>query len=162
MEWAAYLDAGERILWEGCPAPRCYCFQHWRRAVWLLAGGGLALLLWLLALPRPLAVTALAGGLWFFPGEFLWARLQWGAIFYALTDRSLVAVRGRFRPRLTRLPVGSIAAIDSVRLGRNLATVRVYGRGGERLVLCCLEYPGRLTDLLEPGQGRKTFPPRSC
>ncbi|NLV24625.1 MAG: hypothetical protein GXY54_07555 [Deltaproteobacteria bacterium] len=152
MDWTAHLDAGEKILWEGCPAPRCYCFRNWRRAFRALAGGGLTLLLWLLPAHfpwrLPLMLAALGTALWFFPGGFVRARLQWNTVFYAATDRSLLAVGGCFPCRLLRLPRAAIEKVDVNWLGKDLATVAVWGQGGRNVEFSCLEHPHRLIALL--------------
>ncbi|NLC71780.1 MAG: PH domain-containing protein [Desulfuromonadaceae bacterium] len=157
MDWLVFLAVEEKILWEGCPAPGCYFFRHWRRSFWALAGACPALYFWLFSchqpLRLPLTVVGVAVAVWFFPGGLLWSRLQWGAVFYAVTDRYLLAVSGRFRRRWVRLPLDSINNIDIVWYGQNLATVTVCGDGGTRLALCCLEHPDHLISILENRHG---------
>ena len=158
MEWGLHLEAGERLLWEGCPAPRCFCFRGWRRAGWALPLLALAFLLraagvaasgnfWAMAL-------CLGGAFWFFPGRFFWARLQWGTVFYAISDRFLLTVSGRFRRRLIRLERSRIESIEAEWHGPDLATLAVFGRGGTRVTLHCLEHPRPVLALLEGSRDR--------
>jgi len=146
------LEAGEKILWQGRPAPRCYTFQYWKQALigsvlflassfWLM----LALELiddgqpfWLAALPLPLIV----GGFTFGPLQILLARWRWAKIFYQLTDQRLCLSRGR------DVQLSRIIEIKMKKQGEHLASLRILADGGRPLILHCIEQPERLLALL--------------
>ena len=152
--WAELLESGERIVWEGRPAPRAFTFRNWR---WSLAITGVCLLC--LAVTEAFAVIDLSSDerLWLRAslvaaicvswGGFFWARLEWERVFYLLTDRRLLAISGVFGQRLQVLPVAELLAAEPSYLGVELATVKVAGRSCS-LVLHCLEHPQLLLDAL--------------
>ncbi len=151
------LEAGEKVLWRGRPAPRAYTFRNWRCSV--LAIIGLALLLLLrqtggalspdFVAERWAVRLLLAGLLWAAIGHLLWARLEWEPIIYLLTDRRLLAVSGLVRRRLQVLPLGEVRRVETASLGKALATVKILG-GGRPLTLYCLEHPQLLLKSLFP------------
>jgi len=162
MDWSPHLDAGERVLWEGCPAPRCYTFRHWRRSLWPLAGVAAVPLLWL-SVPQGfwrlfLSGAAAGAALCCSAGVFVSARLRWPTVFYAVSDRALLVSEGRFRNRLVRLPLAAIETVEVARHGPELATVRVGAQGGEGVTLCWLEHFRTPLALLQGDSGRVVAP----
>lgn len=160
MDWSAQLEPGERLFWEGRPAPRCYVFRHWRRSVL----GMLLLLLstwwqvvfyqqglfygwsWLMWLPLPFLLIALYATL----GHLILSRLQWEMLYFALTDRRILITAGLLRRRFSALPLAEITSIQFHPFGENLCTVRIGSTHSDRpLELCCIEHPRLLTDRLE-------------
>ncbi len=160
MDWSVYLRPGERLLWSGRPAPRAFTFRNWRTSLfgflllflsmyWQLVGVQLRLVYdvpMLDFLPTPF----MAIGLYLAVGQVLLARLEWEHIFYALTDRRLLAMHGLFRLQIDYLPADQLNSIGQKPLGQHLATVRVSGcHPARRLDLECLEHPELLTRQLE-------------
>jgi hypothetical protein len=120
IDWAARLEPGERLLWQGRPVPPARP-QLWppldRSARRMLAAllAGLALILILQIGPRAGALgwLALAGllaplgfGLWFFSGgQARWTRFWLLRSRYALTDRrALIARRVLGRDWIAAVP----------------------------------------------------------
>jgi hypothetical protein len=160
MDWSSQLAADESVLWEGRPAPRCYVFRNWRHSLcgllllllstwWLAVGYQLAHLydwLWLAWLPLPFVLL----GLYLALGHVLLARYEWERVFYAVTDRRVLVLRGLFRPHFESLPLPEVTYFQVRPHGRDLATVRICsGMSRPHLVLLCIEHPGRLIELLE-------------
>lgn len=160
MDWSAHLQAGEIVRWEGRPAPRCFVFRNWRHSLfgllllllatwWQVVGYqlaqvyGMALLLWL---PLPFLLV----GLYLALGHLLLARYEWERVFFAVTDRRVLAVRGILRPRLETVALPEVTYFQVRPHGRELATVRVgTDRRRPPLLLCCVEHPERLLALLK-------------
>lgn len=160
MDWSAQLETGEEVRWEGRPAPRCFTFRNWRHslfgmlllvlAVWWQAVGlqlaavyGSPMIRWI---PLPFLLL----GLYLSLGHVLLARYEWEGVFYAVTDRRVLAQRGIFRRRLVSLALAEVTWFQVKPLGRDLAAVRIVAAGeGATLVLSCIEHPRRLTELLE-------------
>lgn len=160
MDWSTHLAAGEYVLWEGRPAPRCYVFRNWRHSLfgllllllstwWQAVGyqlGQLYDLIWLGWLPLPFVLL----GLYLALGHVLLARYEWERVFYAVTDRRVLVLRGLFRSRFDSLPLPEVTHFQVRRHGLDLATVRVgSSKARSPLTLSCIEHPGRLTELLE-------------
>jgi len=160
MDWSHHLAAGEAVVWEGRPAPRCYVFRNWRHSIfgvlllllstwWQAVGYQLGQLYesaWLVWVPLPFVLL----GLYMAIGHLLLARLEWEHVFYALTDRQVLVRRGLFRRRVACLPLGELDYFQLRPLGEQLGTLRVSGaRWPHILTLCCIEHPRRLTDHLE-------------
>jgi len=160
MDWSSQLTADESVLWEGRPAPRCYVFRNWRHSLfgvlllllstwWQAVGyqlGQLYDLIWLGWLPIPFVLL----GLYLALGHVLLARYEWERVFYAVTDRRVLVLRGLFRSRIDSLALAEVTCFQVRPHGRDLATVRVCsGMARPHLVLLCIEHPGRLLELLE-------------
>ncbi len=160
MDWAPLLEPGEKVLWSGRPAPRCYTFRNGAHSlaglvlllptlVWwwlgrdLAAGGGSAMAAWL---PVPFLLVAL----YLVAGHLVLARLEWEGLFYALTDRRVLVLRGWPRRRLREIPLCALRYFSLRPLGADLATLKLLADPPSRpLNLCCLEHPSLLTPFLE-------------
>lgn len=160
MDWSSHLAPGERVVWEGRPAPRCFVFRNWKHSLygvlllflslfWQTVGLQLSavyhapLLAWI---PVPFVLA----GLYLALGHHLLARLEWEHVFYALTDWRLLVHRGLCRRRVASLLLAEVDSFHQRPLGEHLGTLRVSGgKPARTLILCCLEYPRHLTDLLE-------------
>lgn len=111
-DWAAALEPGERLLWEGAPATGARLRRRDALMVPLsLAWAGFAVFFevkaallgapWLLLM---MGGAVVAGAVYFVGGRFLWDSWKRGRTRYALTDRrAIVAVGG------PRAPVRSMA-----------------------------------------------------
>jgi hypothetical protein len=160
MDWAPYLEESEAIRWEGKPAPRCFVFRNWRHSVfglllllfsvfWEMVGLQLGEVYDSWALPW-IPVPFVAAGLWLAVGHLLLARLEWEKVFYAVTDRRVLARRGFFRLRLETVLLSDLTHFRLQPLGAELGSFRVTGGEPPRTVnLSCIEHPRRLTALLE-------------
>lgn len=161
--WKDLLEAEERVVWQGRPAPRAYTFRNWRWS--LQAAAGLVMVLFFRQGNGPLQVDYAVGqwwawagmvvGFWAGIGHLVWARLEWERVFYALTDRRLLAISGILGRRLQVLPLDQLEKFEQNAMGPALATVKVSG-GGRRLTLYCLEYPHLLLQLLSSHVGTDT------
>lgn len=160
MTWETYLADGEELRWEGRPAPRCYTFRRWKEALfglvlvvmgawWEIVGLQLAPvydLPWLAWIPLPVWLF----GLYLSVGRLTLARVEWEHLFYAVTDRRVLVHRGGRKTVVAELPLDEVTFFQLKPLGRELGSVRIFaGDRQRRLVLSCLEYPRRVTDLLE-------------
>lgn len=160
MDWSAHLAADESVLWEGRPAPRCFVFRNWRHSLfgllllllstwWLGVGYQLGHLydwIWLGWLPLPFVLL----GLYLALGHVLLARCEWERVFYAVTDRRVLVLRGLLRRRCESLALPEVTWLMVRSHGRELATVRVCpGATRPPLILSCVEHPGRLIELIE-------------
>ena len=153
------LDPDEELRWEGRPAPRCYTFRHWRHSVfgflvlvlcgyWQALGFTMATeyeLPWLVWLPTPFLLFALHLAI----GHLLQARLEWNHVYYVITDRRLLAQRGILKQLTESLQLAEITYFSLHQHGEQLGTLRVHKGKEKQLVLHCIEYPRRATDLLE-------------
>lgn len=160
MDWSSWLEEGESLRWEGRPAPRCFTFRNWRHSLFglflliiavywqivaleLAMAYGLSFIAWI---PLPVLLAALFLSL----GHLLLSRLEWERIFYAITDRRVLVLRGIRRQRLHALPLVQVTYFRLKYQAENLGTLRVHGAPSARpLVLHCLEHPRRATELLE-------------
>ena len=61
-------------------------------------------------------------------GHLILARLEWEKVYYVLTDRRLVAVRGLLGNRLDEIALADLIYFQLRPLGAELGTVRVQGR----------------------------------
>ncbi|RMF47918.1 MAG: hypothetical protein D6751_01530 [Deltaproteobacteria bacterium] len=155
--WEQLLEPGETIVWQARPQPRCYTFRHWRLAVfgllltllaawWEVLGWQMALvydLFWLAVIPVPAWLL----GLWLSIGRTLMARREWPSVAYAVTEKRILACR---RGRHLALELDRVGYFCLEPQGEKLGSVRVESSDGQvRFKVCCIEYPRRLTDLLE-------------
>lgn len=160
MNWEPLLAAGETLRWEGRPAPRCYTFRNWKHSLfglllfflsiyWLAVALQLAAVYhwpWLPLVPLPFVLIGLYLGL----GHLLVARLEWEHVFYAVTDRRILVRRGLRGNRRQELALEQMVWFQLRPYGEDLGTLRIRGRQEElRLTLACIEYPRRVTALLE-------------
>jgi hypothetical protein len=141
----------EHIIWQGRPAPRCYTFRHWRRALCWGVVLFLALLwqmwMWRVCAPDgqwmlvfvPAPFVLVASGLSF--GRLLRARLEWEHIFYHLSDTALILQRGRV-VQFQRYPYTHLRDVHlqlhDEKSASGLGWVHVQS-GTERVTLECLE-----------------------
>ena len=163
------LAVGEKIRWEGRPAPRCYTFRHWRHSAfglifvlicsyWQVLGIDLSKeyeSIWLAWLPAPFLFL----GFCLSVGHLLQARLEWDHVYYAITDRRLLVKRGLFKRRIESLELSKITYFSLLRQGEQLGTIRVYEGKEMLLTLHCLEHPRLATDLLEEAMDDKARVP---
>jgi integrase len=158
MDWAPWLEEGERVRWEGRPAPRCYTFRKWRRSVyallflllavyWQIVGFeasvvyGVVIYRWL---PAPFVLVSL----YLAVGYPALARLRWEKIFYAVTDRRVLISGGR-RGEPLSCRWADIDSWDYLPIGQNLGSIRMVIRHARKPVfLHCLEHPGRVREML--------------
>ncbi len=160
MNWAGVLVGNEVLYWQGRPAPRCYTFRNWRHALfgvflfllslyWLTIGVQLAAvygLPWLPWIPVPFLLIGLFLGL----GQLAAARVEWEQVFYAVTDRRILVRRGLRGKTLESLPLNEVVWFQLRPHGEELGTLRIRGRDPQaRLTLSCIEYPRKVTVLLE-------------
>jgi hypothetical protein len=160
MDWKPFLEDGETIQWEGRPAPRCFTFRHWGHALfgfffllvcvaWLFFGFQLAdefQRSWIPWLPVPFVVL----GCYLAFGPLLKARLEWENVYYALTDRRLITLRGVRRQRPVAVKREDVIYFQLKKQGQELATLRVHAQPEDPvLFLHCVEHPFQLADLLE-------------
>lgn len=156
----ARLAGDETLRWEGRPAPRCFTFRHWRHALfglllfllalyWEVLGvqlGGVYGWPWLPLIPLPFLLV----GLYLALGQLFQARLEWEHVAYAVTERRILVRRGLGGRRREELALADVVWFRLRPYGEELGTLQVRGRQeGQRLVLCCIEYPRRVTALLE-------------
>lgn len=160
MDWELYLENGESIRWEGKPAPRCYTFRNWKHslfgmlltlfatwwqvfAIQLSAVYDFPYLVWI---PVPFWL----GGFYLAFGHLVVARLEWDNVGYLVTDRRILVKRGVRKLILEQVSLEKVCYFRLHRYAEELGTVRVYTPDGSPpLKLLCLEYPRRLTSLLE-------------
>ncbi len=161
MNWSDKIGADEKIVWQGRPAPRCFTFRNWMHSLFgvviLIAAVG-----WMIfglhlgreyqqAIYGWIPVPFLLAGIYLSFGHLVLARLEWEKVFYAMTDRRLIAVRGISGQRFDSIDLSEIIYFQLKPLGSELGTVRVQGRDRQqKITVCCVEYPRKLTDLLEP------------
>lgn len=159
MKQTLALSAGEVVRWEGRPAPRCYTFRHWKHSIfggiflaictyWQILGFPLAAeygIAWLVWLPVPFVLL----GIYFSVGHLLQARLEWNRVYYAITDRRLLAQRGLWRVRTETMALKDMTYFSLNWQGEHLGTLRVCQGKEKQLTLHCLEHPRKATDLLE-------------
>ncbi len=160
MDWKPCLEEGEALRWEGRPAPRAFTFRNWLHslvgvlllllsAYWQMVGVQLAAvyhLPWLAWIPIPFLVAGLYLGV----GHLLLARMEWEKVFYAVTDRRLLAQRGLFRPRIEVFELSELTGFRVKPLGNELATLRACAlSSGSNLIFIAIEYPQQVTALLE-------------
>jgi hypothetical protein len=160
MNFEQILERDETISWQGRPAPRCYTFRNWQHSLfgaiiliasfcWLLYGVKLgneyqqALYGWI---PVPFLLV----GMYLSFGHLILSRLEWEHVFYALTNRRLLAVKGLLKRRIESLSIDDVIWFQLSPHGEQLGTVRIRFRDLEqKMVVSCVEYPRKLTDLLE-------------
>ncbi|OHB24919.1 MAG: hypothetical protein A2X84_04035 [Desulfuromonadaceae bacterium GWC2_58_13] len=160
MDWKPCLEEGETLRWEGRPAPRAFTFRNWKHsmcglllllfsAYWQIVGVQLAAVYripWLIWIPVPFLIVGLYLGI----GHLLLARMEWEKVFYAVTDRRLLAHRGLFRQRVETFDLSELTSFRVKPLGREVATLRVFSSGsGASLAFVAIEYPQQVTTLLE-------------
>lgn len=160
MNWEPFLETGEVVEWEARPAPRCFTFRHWKQAlfglfflvvclVWLFWGTQIAAEYqrsWLGLLPVPFVAI----GCYLAFGPLLFARLEWEQVFFALTDRRLITLRGLRRQRPIAVDRREITYFMMKKQGEDLATLQVHARPEDPvLFLHCVEHPFAIADRLE-------------
>ncbi len=160
MDWTDCLEEGELLRWEGRPAPRAFTFRNWIHSIvgvlllllsayWQMVGVQLAAvyhLFWLAWIPIPFLIVGLYLGV----GHILLARLEWEKVFYAVTDRRLLAQRGLLRQRIETFALSELTGFRVKPLGSELATLRVCSQSsGASLAFIAVEYPQRVPALLE-------------
>lgn len=160
MNWELQLTAGEELLWEGRPAPRCFMLREWRHALfgvlfllfavfWQAIGLQMAAvyaLPWLALVPVPFVLFGLHLAL----GRMLLARLEWPRVRYAMTDRRLLVRRGLGGRKQIELDLAAVTYFQLLPHGKELGTLRVYAAGERRgVALHCIEYPHRVVEPLE-------------
>ena len=160
MDWSSYLDPGENIAWEGRPAPRCFTFRHWKTYLF-----GLLLLLlsvyWIMVGVQIEAVYAvpliswipfflLIYALYLSLGRFILSRLEWEKVFYAVTDRRVLSVRGILRPRFESLFLKDMTHFDLQPFGKELSSIHISAADRPRSIsFHCIEHPGLVVVRLE-------------
>ncbi len=160
MNWSELLNVDEKIVWQGRPAPRCFTFRNWIHSLfgiviliaaigWFVFGLHLGKenqqVLYVL-IPVPFMLV----GIYLAFGHLVLARLEWEKVFYAMTDCRLIAVRGLAGQRVASVDLSEIIYFQLKSLGEELGTVRVQCRTREqKIIVSCVEYPRKLTDLLE-------------
>jgi len=156
--WDALLQPGEKLCWEGRPAPRCYTFRHWKHSVfggvflavslyWQILGVEMAktyAVPWLAFLPLPFLLI----GVYFSIGHLVQARLEWEHVYYLITDRRLITRRGLKKASVQEMARNEITYFKIHKQGEELATLKVH-RGTEGMILLhCIEHPQAAVSLL--------------
>ena len=83
--------------------------------------------------------------LWLLAGQFVWARLRWKHVFYAVTDRALWTLDKRGKTRLAR------KRITRMRVewhGTALATLRFSAENGTWMTWYAVEHPEIVFEIL--------------
>lgn len=160
MDWTPYLEAGEEIRWEGRPAPRCYTFRKWKHALfgffvllltvwWQVMSFGVAreyALAWMLLIPLPFLLCALYLSF----GQLIVARLEWEKVFFAVTDRRVIACGGLLRSTVQTLRLDDLTYLQIRFITETLGSLYLHTSKGEKpLLIPCLEHPHKLSLLLE-------------
>jgi len=160
MDWNAYLEPGEQLRWEGCPAPRSFVFRNWKHSLFglfllIVAGFWEAMAIgladthqspWMYWLPVPFIV----GGLYLAIGHLLLARIEWDRVGYAATDRRLLACKGLFSSRLETFKLSDLAYFKVTPLGKQLATIQARSADRkQKLTLTGVESPESVISVLE-------------
>ena len=150
---------GEKILWQGRPAPRCYTFRHWLQATigtliflassfWTMVGLQLVRAegysLGLIIAPILLAIIAFFVG----PGQIILARWRWEKIFYVLTDQRLMVRNRIFGDKTFSYQMDLFKSYKHKKYGKQLSSYRFSFKGSKPIVLECLEHPENLLDHL--------------
>jgi hypothetical protein len=119
-DWAAVLQPGERLLWEGAPATGTRLRRRDALMVPLsLAWAGFAVFFevkaaltgapWLLLM---LGGAVVAGAVYFVGGRFLWDSWKRGRTRYALTDRRAIVAVGGPRSPARSMPVDASTTVE--------------------------------------------------
>lgn len=157
--WQEHLNDGEKVQWEGRPAPRCYTFRHWKHSIfgfifmaiclyWQVLGVEIAeeyAIPWLVFLPAPFLLV----GVYFSVGHLLQARLEWNHVYYAITDQRLFVQRGLKSEAMQTMALDELTYFSMHRQGEELGTLRVHSGTERQLILHCLEHPMSAVKLLE-------------
>lgn len=153
------LEEGEVVQWEARPSPRCYTFRRWRHSVfgcfflllssmWQVWGISMAeqypliLMTWL---PFPFVLF----GVYLTIGHLVYARFEWENVFFAITNRRLIAQRGLKKKRLCSVNLDQITYFSLRHHSADLGTFRIYQGTERRILLPCIEHPKLPKDLLE-------------
>lgn len=160
MNWNELLEKEEVLRWEGRPAPRCFTFRNWKHSIF-----GILLLLFCIywqAMAFPLSTSYDAPFVVWIPlpfvllalylslGHLVLARLEWEKVFYAVTDRRILARKGLFRKRVEQMELCAVTWFRLTPQGKELGTLRIRCEGqGREIVLNCVEHPRIVTDLIE-------------
>ncbi len=158
VDWSNYLHSDEILVWQGCPAPRCFTFRRWRQVLfglvllllcscWQYAGWQMRLqgadMLWCVV---PLPFLLLSA--YICCGHLLLARLEWTRVFYALTSDQLLVQCGIWRQRVISIPLAQLSYLCLYPLGEHLGDLYLEA-GSRRLTLSCVEYPHQVYALLK-------------
>ena len=150
FQWS--LENGVSLLWQGCPAPRCYTFRSWLQAIigtvlflassfWLMVGMQLVQTQnysrWLVLIPLLLSIAAFFAG----PGQLILARWRWGKIFYALTDQRLLVRNRLFGHKTFIYQLSDYRGYKQKKYGEKLFSIRLSFQNSTPVILECLEYP---------------------
>jgi hypothetical protein len=160
MNWSEYLHENEEIVWQGRPAPRCFTFRNWIHSLFgvVILIASIGWVFYGLHLGKEhnqvifalIPVPFLLVGVYLSFGHLILARLEWERVFYAMTDKRLLATRGLLKLRVESLDLADVVYFHLKPLGAELGTVRVQCREREeRMTVSCVEYPRQLTGRLE-------------
>lgn len=160
MSWDGYLEEGELLRWEAKPAPRCYTFRHWKKSVFGLLLVVLSVWWEVLGLQMSevydlpilafIPVPAWLLGLYLAFGHVILSRLEWDKVWYATTDRRVIARRGLRKERIRSIPLDQVGYFCLEPQGEHLGSVKILSIDSQTRMQCsCIEYPRQLTDLLE-------------
>ncbi|OQY16697.1 MAG: hypothetical protein B6I36_09910 [Desulfobacteraceae bacterium 4572_35.1] len=154
LDWSNYTQADETLIWQGRPAPRCFTFRRWRRALfgilllivscwWQYAGYKLmeqqgTALVWSFV-PLPFVALSLHLSI----GQLLLARVEWERVFYAMTSRQILVQCGIRRTKIIAIPLNTLCYQCLYPLGEHLGNLYIEA-DKRRLMLCCIEHPHEL------------------
>lgn len=160
-----FLDPGERICWQSCPAPRAYVFRRWRLSlvclpIWLVLGFWLAC---------TLSLGEGSSSIWFAwrvvfwllagygtVGQLFAARLLWRWERYVLTDRRVWVTHGLLARHVEQMLLTDVEIFRVLSMSGSLATVQLRSRKtGVVVTLYCLEGASVLVEALDGGAGGK-------
>lgn len=141
------LNTDERLLWQGRPAPRCYLFRHWpgQIACFFALVVSLFMLLKSFQQESPSGVSIL----WvlltllllaFGPLRLILLRRRWETIFYAVTSRRVLILRGK-KQEVDTYPLARLQTVNIYRFTSKLADIELLFAGSCKIVLECLEEP---------------------
>lgn len=153
LHWS--LAPGERLLWQGRPAPRCYVFRHWLYAL-SASVCCLCCCLWLAVLWQGAAgertfafvLVLICLTTYLGPGQLLVARWRWESLFYALTDQRLLIRHGN---KLKSYPLGHYRAYQERVYGEDLKSIMIEFCADnviDRASIECIEHAQLLVDQL--------------
>ncbi|MCD6526406.1 MAG: hypothetical protein J7K75_05415 [Desulfuromonas sp.] len=159
MDWSDILIDGEQLVWQGRPAPRCFTFRRWPRA--LFGGVVLALALWWQVAGSELAqqqaqwfwsvipLPFVLLGLYLSIGQLLMARWEWERVFFAITDSRVLIHCGIPKRKVIEVPLSELSYLRVQPVGELLGHLYLEA-GTRKLTLCCVEYPQKPFAVLQP------------
>ena len=163
------LKPKEVISWEGRPAPRCYTFRNWKHSIfglllllistyWQVIGLQLSVeyeMAWLSWLPTPFLLI----GFYLALGHLILSRLEWNRVLYLVTDQRILVRRGLFQELTEEMPLDQVTYFCLQPHGKELGSIRIHGDDENSVLkLKCIEYPRKVTGLLEQAMGDKACP----